>query len=403
MTKLSKLLKKPKLFFKDIYKNKLEELSMNIKYISKKVFRNFNSFEKFLIFFVMLLGAFSFTYYYLISRNKFLVSSSIVIRKSEGNSQISYDLAGLFGGISNQSSLDESKYLEVYLKSPEMLEKLDEKLNFSSIYSKKGLDLFSGIGLNPSNDIKYDFFTKQISVFTNQENGVLEIKVKAFSPEEALAINNFLISQSEIFVNELNYEISKKQLEFTRKEVNLAKERLDFEKNRLKKLQTKYNSLDLGFEAKSISKMIIALEEEIIKLKIKLAEKKRAFVSNDVPEIKFIENQISSLREQIELERSKLVSENDNSLNKKSSELKEIKSNILFFEELYRTTLARSESNRIDSIQQQKFLVVLSKPFKPDTPWQSWRHRSFLTFMSCVIIFIALLKFIFGISASHND
>jgi capsule polysaccharide export protein KpsE/RkpR len=84
-------------------------------------------------------------------------------------------------------------------------------------------------------------------------------------------------------------------------------------------------------------------------------------------------------------------------------ELKEIKSNILFFEELYKTTLARSESNRIESIQQQKFLVVLSNPFKPDTPWQAWRHRSFFTVVSCLIIFIALLKFTFGISASHND
>ena len=402
MSKISKLIKRPKEFFKDFFKKNYFEKYYKFKSIFKFTFKGNPSIEKSLIYFFIALTPILFSYYYLIARDRYLVSSSIVLRRAINNN-ITNDFNSLFMGLRNQASLNESKYLEVYLKSPEIFKKIEKNLNFSYAYRKKGIDLFSGLNLNANNDEKYKFFKKQISIVTNQGNGILEIKVKAFSPKDSLSLNQFLINQSEIFVNELNFEISKKKLDFTRNQVNLAKQRLDYEKDRLKQFQAKYKSIDLESESVSISKIIIALEEEIIKLKIKLLERKRTFITNDAPEIKFIENQIKSLREQIELEREKLVNENEYGLNQKSIELKEIKNNILFFEELYKTTLAKTESNRIDSIQQQIFLATLSEPSKPERPWQVWKHRGFLTYVSLIIIISTSSKFILGITSSHKE
>ncbi len=401
MSKFSKLIKEPKKFFQDFFKKNYLEKNLKVKSIFKFSFKGNLLIEKSLIYFFIALIPILFSYYYLIARDRYLVTSSIVLR-SALNNNITNDFNSLFMGLRNQANLNESKYLEVYLKSPEMFRKIEKNLNFSYASRKKGIDLFSGLNLNANNDEKYKFFKKQISIFTNQGNGILEIKVNAFSPKDAQSLNQFLINQSEIFVNDLNYKISKKKLEFTRNQVNLAKQRLDLEKDRLRKFQTKYKSIDLESESVSISKIIIALEEEIIKLKIKLLDRKRTFINDDAPEIKFIENQIKSLREQIELERGKLVNESEYGLNQKSLELKEIKNNILFFEELYKTILAKTESNRIDSIQQQIFLATLSKPTKPEQPWQFWRHRGFLTYISLVVIISASTKFIFGITMNHK-
>ncbi len=403
MSKISKLIKKPKLFFKDFYKKNILKINSNFYSLFNFDFKRASSKENFAFYAAIVLIPVLFSYYYFVGRDKYLVNSSIILRKSVNKNNITNDFNFLYNGLTNQASLSESKYLEVYLKSPEIFKKLEKDLNFSYLYRKKGIDLFSGIDYKTSNDKKYEFFKKQLNIFTNQENGVLEIKVKAFAPEDALFINQFLVNQSEIFVNELNYDISKKQLEFSRNQVNLSKQRLDYEKKRLKNFQSKYKSIDLESEAKSISKVIIALEEEIIKLKIKLLERKRVFVIDDVPEIQLLENQIKSLSEQITLEREKLVSENEYALNQRALELNEIKNNILFFEELYKTTLAKTESNRIDSIQQQLFLAILSKPSKPEEPWHSWRHKSFLTYLSLLIILSAIMKFIFGITSNHIE
>ena len=402
MSKFSKLIKKPKQFFKDFFKKNYLNKDFKFKSIFKFSFKGNLSTKKSIVYLLIVFTPILFTYYYLIGRDKYLVSSSIVLRRAINNN-VTPDFNSLFRGLISQASLNESKYLEVYLKSPEIFKQLEKHLNFSYAYRKKGIDLFSGLNFNANNDEKYKFFKKQISIITNQANGVLEIKVKAFTPKDALSINQFLVKQSEIFINELNYDVSKKKLDFTRNQVNVAKQRLDYEKDRLKRFQTKYKSIDLESETESISKIIIALEEEIIKLKIKLLERKRTFIVDDAPEIIFIENQIKSLREQIELERRKLVNEDEYALNQKSLELKEIKNNILFFEELYKTTLAKSESNRIDSIQQQIFLATLSKPSKPEQPWQLWRHRSFLSYLSLLIIISTSLNFILGITTNHKE
>ncbi len=400
---ISKFIQKPKLFFKDYLKKQNFKLNSDFLTFFTRKLKRTSSLEKYILLILITLTPFLFSYYYFIGRNKYLVSSSVVLRKAANKNSIPTDFSSIFTGLANQASLNESKYLEVYLKSPEMFQKIEKDLNFSYIYRKKGIDLFSGLNSNSNQDKKYQFFKKQLTIFTNQENGVLEIKVKAFTPEDALFINQFLVKESELFINELNYDISKKQLQFFQNQVDLSKQRLDYEKDRLKEFQAKYKSIDLRSEAESISKVIIALEEEIIKLNIKLLERKRVFVMDDVPEIELIENQIRSLREQIELERGKLVSENEYALNQRSFELNEINNNILFFEELYKTTLAKTESNRIDSIQQQIFLAILSRPLEPEEPWHVWRHRGFLTYLSLLIIISSISKFIFGITTNHTE
>ena len=403
MSKISKFIKKPKLFFKDFFKKNNLKINSNFHSFFNPLFKGTFFIERFLLYLLIILTPILFSYYYLIGRNKYLVSSSIILRKSINKNTINNDFNSLFTGLINPASLNESKYLKVYLKSPKLFQKIEKKLNFSYNYRKKGIDLFSGINLNSNNDKKYEFFKKQIKIITNQENGVTEIQVKSFAPDYALLLNEFLINEAEFFINELNYEISKKQLAFSRKQVDLSKQRLDKEKERLKKLQAKYKSIDLEFETKSISKVIIALEEEIIKLKIKLLERKRVFATDNVPEIQIIKNQIKSLREQIDLERGKLVSENENALNLRSSELNEINNNILFFEKLYKTTLAKTESDRIDSIQQHIFLSIISTPLKTEEPWHEWRHKSFLTYLSLLIILSSVTKFIFGITSTHKE
>ena len=142
--------------------------------------------------------------------------------------------------------------------------------------------------------------------------------------------------------------------------------------------------------------------KQLIKLKIKLSDTKRAFVREDIPEIEFLQDQIVNLTKQIELERVKLVSEDGRALNERAAELNEINSNIGFLKELYKTTLATSESNRINSIQQQRFLALLLEPVEPINAWHYWRHKSFLTYLIIVLIAISLSKFILGISESHK-
>ncbi len=403
MSKLSKLIKKPRLFFIDGFK----KLKLNFPKIPFNFNRYVNLFdsEKFntiLIYLFTSITLINFSYFYLIGRSKYVVSSSVIVRKTSASQNPSLSFAS-FIGAGNQQSLEDARFLEVYVKSPQVLEELEKEFNFKRAFKKEGLDLFSGINFQSNRETKYKFFMKQIDIKLNPNSGVIELKTYAFKPEDALKINQFLLSQSENFVNSLNQEIFKRQLDFGEEQIKKTKKKLDDEVEKLERFQSNYKMLNIEYESQSTLNMIAGLESKLVDLQIKLSDAERVFIDKNSPEIIYLTDQVNTLRKQIENERSKLVSVKGKALNKRLAEINEIESNISFLKEIYKTTLATSERNKIDSSQQQRFLAILSKPFEPEEEWNYWRHKGFLTYLSLLIILSALTKFVLGIAENHND
>lgn len=403
MSKFSKLINKPRLFFIDGYQNfkiNVIKTPKTLKNFSKLF--NSEKFNNLLIYFLTSITFITFSYFYLIGRKKYVVSSSVIVRKTSQSINNGLSLAGLVGGV-NQQSLEDARFLEVYVKSPQVLEELEKEFNFSAAFQKKGLDIFSGINPDSNRERKYDFFVRQIKIYLNPNSGVIELKTYGFKPEYALKINQFLLKKSENFVNALNQEIFKKQLDFGEEQIKKTKKKLDDEVEKLERFQSNYKMLNIEYESKSTLNMIGGLETKLVDLQIKLSDAERIFLDKNSPEIIYLTDQVKILKEQIDNERSKLVSDEGKALNKRLAEINEIESNISFLKEIYKTTLATSERNRIDSSQQQRFLAILSKPYKPEEEWSYWRHKGFLTYLSLLIISFSLTKFIFGIAENHKD
>ena len=403
MSKLSKLIKKPRLFIIDGYKN-LKFKFLKIPKNLNKLLNLFNSekFNKIFIYFFTSITFITFSYFYLIGRSKYVVSSSVVVRKTSDNNTSGLSFTSLVGG-GNQQSLEDARFLEVYVQSPQVLEELEKEFNFSKAFQKEGLDIFSGIKSDTKRESKYDFFVRQIKINLNPNSGVIELKTYAFKPEDAFKINQFLLKQSESFVNSLNQEIFKRQLDFGDDQIKKTKEKLDDEVRKLESFQSNYKMLNIEYESKSTLNMIGGLESKLVDLQIKLSDAERIFLDQNSPEITYLTDQVNILKKQIEKERSKLVSDEGKALNKRLAEINEIESNISFLKEIYKTTLATSERNRIDSSQQQRFLAILSKPYKPEEEWNYWRHKGFITVLSLITISFFLTKFIFGIAENHRD
>lgn len=403
MTKISKLIKKPKLYFYDGFCN----LKGNVKKVKISITKftesyNIEQFNKILIYTIFSITLITFSYYYIIGRSRYVSTSSVIVRRTRNNRSAGISISSLLGG-GNQLSLEDARYLEVYVQSPQVLEDLEKEFNFSESYKKKGLDIISGLKLNSSREKKYRFFTKQIKINLNPNSGVINLKTYSFNPEDAFKINQFLIKQTEVFVNSLNQEVYKRQLNFGKEQIKLTKNKLDKEIKKLENYQSNYKMLNIEYETKSTLKMIASLESTLVELQIKLSDARRNFINPNAPEIVYLADQVNILKRQIEKEREKLVSEEGKALNKRAVEINELESNISFLKELYKTTLATSERNKIDSSQQQRFLAVLSKPLIPEEEWNYWRHKGFLTYTSLLLIIISLGKFILGIADNHRD
>ena len=341
-------------------------------------------------------------YFYSIGRKRYIVQSDIIVRKATNNSQSSFNISNIIGA-GNQSSIEDSLFLQTYLESPQVLKSFDEKFKIEEVFKKKGLDLYAGISRDATFEEKYELFKKQISINLNERSGILRIKSLGLDPENAYQFNLFLIDESENFINKLNQSIFLEQLEFLNEQVEKNSKRLEQANKELSNFQKSNKSLDAISEAQMTTTFISELESQIVKLKVELAAIQRQFVDQNSPEIILLKDQISELKNQINIERDLLVNPKGKNFNEKIITLSILKMNQKFANDLYITSLQAAEKASVDSIQQQRFLAIISEPQFPEEEWMNWRHRGFLTLISIFLITFSLVRFTLGMADNHKN
>ncbi len=358
--------------------------------------------KKFIIIIFSIPFLLSSIYFYSIGRKRYNVKSDIIVRKATSNSQSVFDISNIIGA-GNQSSIEDSLFLQTYLESPQVLKSFDENFNLEEVFKKKGLDLYAGISKNATFEEKYEFFKKQISINLNERSGILRIRSFGLDPETAYKFNLFLINQSENFINKLNQSIFLEQLDFLKQQVEKNSKRLEQANNQLSNFQKSNKSLDAISEAQMTTTLISELESQIVKLKVELAAIQRQFVDQNSPEIILLKDQISELKNQIYIERDLLVNPKGKNFNEKIITLSRLKTNQKFANDLYIASLQAAEKASVDSIQQQRFLAIISEPQFPEEEWMNWRHRGFLTLISIFLVTVSLLKFTLGMADNHKN
>ena len=343
-----------------------------------------------------------FLYFYAIGRDRYFVRSEVVVRKANDSSPATLSLGSFLGG-GNQQSLEDARYLKTYLESPQVLEDLEKSFDFRQAYAKRLPDLYPGLSTQATREQVYDTFRRQITVSLNETSGQLTLRTLAFDPKTALRFNQFLIEQADEFVNRLNQDIYKKQLDFAQEQVALNGKRVQEASAKLLAFQNQNKLLDARSQGQGSEAFISALEGELAKKRVELATLRRQFVDQRAPEITAVQAQVQELQGQIQSERSQLVSPQGKNLNQKAVKQAELESSLNFANDLYKASISAAEQIRVDSLQKQRFMAVLSKPLLPQEPWQYWRHKGFFTALTALLVGVALTKFLLGMADSHRN
>lgn len=358
---------------------------------------NFRNFSLIILPFIIF-----FQYFYIIGRSRYLVSSDIVIRKVSEKMQSDFTLSSLLGS-GNKSSKEDSLFMKTFLRSPQVLKIAQNQIDFSKSYRKKLPDLFSGLNINASKNTIYKFFVKQIGVTYNESSGILKINTIGYDPITAYKFNKVLINQSEIFANELNQSVFRRQLDFVNDQVAVKAKEVEKASKNLLEFQRLNSILDPKSEGKISSNFINALEAELVNLKVELANLKRRFISEEEPEIIDITNQILELSTQINKERRELVNPQGKDLNSKILIASDLEYKLKFALDLYKNALATAEITKNDSLQQQRFISIISEPQFPDEENFNWRHKGFLSFSLILFLFFGLSYFFKAVAKSRRE
>ena len=346
--------------------------------------------------FISLFLASSAFYCFVIGRDRYTSVSEFVIQQAlppqAGSASV---LGGSVAAPQVLSGLVDGQYLQVYLASPEVKNRLyPDPTVLEKKYEPSFPDIFSGLPSGSSLPSQLSFYRNQLQVSPQPLSGSVILTTVGFKPEQALTLNKSLIGQARRFVNEVNQAINADQNLFAQKEVELAEKQIKKATQELEVFQEKFGQLSVISEQEAVGSFIASLEGRLVELKVEEASLRRQYQDPNAPEVSYVADQARELEKQISKERRKAVDDGSRDLNSLAIQESGLNADVLFASEALKAARLAAENSRRASQRQQKFVVMLSEPQLSVAPDQNWRWQAFLGSIGIIVVFWGVGGFI---------
>ena len=370
----------------------------SIKYLKqhKERLNRLDSFKT--VIYIMIVVIF---YYTFIAADRYVSNVSLSVKSTDGSSPISLSGIESLVGVAS-SSTEDIKLLREYIKSFDMLQKLDEKINLRSLYEKQKIDLFFRIYSSTSKESYLKYYRDRIHILFDDATGLLNVAVESFSPEDARIISAAILEESERFINEISHNIAREQLRFAQGELESAKQKYKDAKNELLAFQNEYGVFDPQSLAKTKAGFITEIELQISKKETEL-NTMRSYLNDNAPEIVALKAELRAHKEQLEKEKSKVASNaSQDKLNDVVAQFEALYLNLSFAEDVYKTAITAVETTRIEIGRKAKQVVVIQSPYVPDSAAYPNKMYNIITIFVILTLIFGVVRLVRAIIDEHR-
>ncbi|WP_293651929.1 capsule biosynthesis protein [uncultured Campylobacter sp.] len=340
-------------------------------------------------------------YYTFIAADRYVSNVSLSVKSTDGSSPISLSGIESLVGVAS-SSTEDIKLLQEYIKSFDMLQKLDEKINLRSLYEKQKLDLFFRIYSSTSKESYLKYYRDRIHILFDDTTGLLNVAVEGFSPEDARNISAAILEECERFINEISHNIAREQLRFAQGELESAKQKYKDAKNELLAFQNEYGVFDPQSLAKTKAGFITEIELQISKKETEL-NTMRSYLNDNAPEIAALKAELRAHKEQLEKEKRKVASNaSQDKLNDVVAQFEALYLNLSFAEDVYKTAITAVETTRIEIGRKAKQVVVIQSPYVPDSAAYPNKMYNIITIFVILTLIFGVVRLVRAIIDEHR-
>jgi capsular polysaccharide transport system permease protein len=212
----------------------------------------------------------------------------------QGVSDPMASLTGAMSALRNQDSL----IVADYIRGRGMVDALEKTLNLRAMFAKGDI-VFR---FSPDKPIEklVRYWRWQTDVDIDRMSGIVTVIVRAFTPQDALAIAQAVIAASETLVNDLSDRARRDALKQAQSELALAEKVLADRLRAMQELRNREGILDAGKTSDALTKLTGDMRLELARLESDYAAQKQS-VSETSPQMRVLAARIRSTREQIRL------------------------------------------------------------------------------------------------------
>lgn len=305
-------------------------------------------------------------YLFVLAQERF-VSESVVAVKQSGEQIPSMEGLGAIFATSGGGTRSDTLMLKAYIESADMLRLVDQQLGLRQAFAAPARDLFFRLSPHASKDQFLAYYRDRVELLLDDASGLLTVRTQGFTPEQARALNQALVTGSERFINEISQRMARDQMAFANHELEKARANLQDVKARLFAFQEKNKMLDPMVQAQANTGMTLELQARLSRMEVEL-KGYLAFMDENSHQVKALRQQIQATREQLEAEASRGTSETKGNarLNALAADFRALQMELHFAEEAFKAATVSLQTARVDSTRKLKTLVLVESPTTPE-------------------------------------
>ncbi|MDD2868341.1 hypothetical protein [Neomegalonema sp.] len=336
------------------------------EYFSRKYYYS-SEWISFIFSLLIVLTPVAFVYYYMnfVSAPQYKSEASFVLQGAEG--VVSQEGGrGILTNFTNPAAMFDGYAIEQFLESADGMADVEQRVGFIDRMKPAAYDplyrkLFRNYELKDlSTDARISVYRDMVKITYSLTRQIVEIRVYAFSAEDARVIADALLKSAESFANTLNERARSELLRSAASEVQTMERNLISSRQAVNNWRLNNLNLDPNRSAEMIGTIIARLEAASADTRAELTVSESTTL-NAARQAQ-LRARIDALNEQIGRETRRLTG-GDRSTAEQILEYERLELRKQYDERAYESALEGLDSARTALARQQKFVSVVSAPY----------------------------------------
>jgi capsular polysaccharide transport system permease protein len=287
-------------------------------------------------------------------------------------------LSLLAGNASHSPAGMESQIVVQYITSRAIVDQLDASLDLRRMFSPPEADWWARLPRPTSIEALVLYWRGQVDPFYDPANGTVVVRVRAFTPAEALQLAKAIVAGSEQLVNELSSRARHDTVRNAEAEVAQAEARLKTVLADIRAFRDREGLIDPGKTAEATGTLAARLRDELVRTNADLTTLK-SYMRDDAPAVKVLKARIRSIETQQRVVSHDLTdpdrSRND-TLSRQLGSYEQLESERRFAEAAYQHALHGLDQARANADRQQVYIASFVPPSLPEEALYPRRWRT---------------------------
>ncbi|MCJ2037235.1 capsule biosynthesis protein [Methylobacterium sp. J-068] len=361
--------------------------------------------------FVLLPTALAAAYFYVLASDQYITTAQFAVRgnvepmdESAGGGAGS-PVGGNTAGLIQKHNSQDSFIVKDYIQSQTLVSAVEKALHVSKMFSRREVDFWERYDPDQPVEELVKYWRKHVSARIEVISGIITLYVRAFTPEDALAIAKDVVARSETLINDISRRAQADMLAHAETEATKAQERLRKAHVALQTFRNRWGIIDPLKTAETTLTTIAAMrkdrykaESDLIVLRGSNLDEKSRSVQNLVSLISALDQQIKKLTDQLTTDGAN-GADAANNMTRALLEYEELQIERTIATKLNESANLIVDRARVAAGKQQIFLATFVEPALPDDSLYPMRGRAILVvFFCCLVGWTSIALIIAGIN-----